>query len=100
MFADLQSDQSLGNMEAQLPPKIFYWLEVWRLARPLQDLEMFLLSSQGNFLVALAVCSGHCHAGRPRDDPSSVFSHVNGPGLELLKLGEPMRSAGFYSMTA
>ena len=33
---------SLGNMDFQLTPKIFYWVQVWRLARPLQDLEMFL----------------------------------------------------------
>ncbi len=26
----------------QLPPKIFYGVEIWRLARPLQDLEMLL----------------------------------------------------------
>ena len=33
---------SLGNTDFQLPPKIFYWVQVWRLARPLQDLEMLL----------------------------------------------------------
>ena len=32
----------LGNTDFQLPPKIFYGLEIWRLARPLQDLEMLL----------------------------------------------------------
>ena len=26
----------------QLPPKIFYGVEIWRLVRPLQDLEMLL----------------------------------------------------------
>ncbi len=33
----------LGNTEFQLPPYIFYWVQVWRLARPLQDLEMLLM---------------------------------------------------------
>jgi len=33
---------SLGNTDFQLPPKIFYWVQVWRLARPLQELEMLL----------------------------------------------------------
>ncbi|XP_064876254.1 uncharacterized protein LOC115118486 isoform X2 [Oncorhynchus nerka] len=32
----------LGNTDLQLPPKIFYGVEIWRLARPLQDLEMLL----------------------------------------------------------
>ncbi len=30
-------------MEFQLPPYIFYWVQVWRLARPLKDLEMLLM---------------------------------------------------------
>ncbi len=34
---------SLGNTEFQLPPYIFYGVQVWRLARPLQDLEMLLM---------------------------------------------------------
>ncbi|KAJ4934830.1 hypothetical protein JOQ06_007611 [Pogonophryne albipinna] len=33
---------SLGNTDFQLPPKIFYEVEIWRLARPHQDLEMLL----------------------------------------------------------
>ncbi len=33
---------SLGNTDFQLPPKIFYGVGIWRLARPLQDLEMLL----------------------------------------------------------
>ncbi len=33
---------SLGKTDFQLPPKIFYGVEIWRLARPLQDLEMLL----------------------------------------------------------
>jgi len=31
------------NTDFQLPPKIFYWVQVWRLARPLQDLDMLLM---------------------------------------------------------
>jgi hypothetical protein len=34
------SGLSLGNTDFQLSPKIFYWVQVWRPARPLQDLEM------------------------------------------------------------
>lgn len=30
----------MGNTSFQLSPRIFDWVEVWRLARPLQDLEM------------------------------------------------------------
>jgi len=36
------SGLSLGNTDFQPPPKIVYWVQVWRLARPLQDLEMLL----------------------------------------------------------
>ncbi len=36
---------SLGNTEFQLPHYIFYWVQVWRLARPLQDLEMLLMKT-------------------------------------------------------
>lgn len=34
------SGPSLGNTDFQLPLKIFYWIQVRRLAWPLQDLEM------------------------------------------------------------
>lgn len=37
------SGMSLGNMDFQLPPKIFYWVQVWRLARPVKDAEMLLM---------------------------------------------------------
>uniref|UniRef100_A0A7N8YPS9 Uncharacterized protein n=2 Tax=Mastacembelus armatus TaxID=205130 RepID=A0A7N8YPS9_9TELE len=33
----------LGSIEFQHPPQIFYWVLVWRLARPLQDLEILLM---------------------------------------------------------
>ena len=47
------SGLSLCNMDFQLPPKIFYWFQLWRLARPLQDIEMLLTES---LRVALPVC--------------------------------------------
>ncbi len=32
-----------GNLNLQLPPQMFYGIMVWRLARPLQDLNVLLL---------------------------------------------------------
>ncbi|KAK6297365.1 hypothetical protein J4Q44_G00319480 [Coregonus suidteri] len=32
-----------GNSNLQLPPQIFYGIKVWRLARPLQNLNVLLL---------------------------------------------------------
>ncbi len=54
----------------QLPPKIFYGVETWRLARPLQDLEMLLTKP-------LLRCPGgvvwdHCHAEWPSHVSSSM----------------------------
>ncbi len=48
LFADpLQvikvSRLTFGNLNLQLPPQIFYLIKVWRLARPLQDLNVLLL---------------------------------------------------------
>ncbi len=48
LFADpLQvikvSRLTFGNSNLQLPPQIFYGIKVWRLARPLQDLNVLLL---------------------------------------------------------
>ncbi len=37
------SRMTFGNSNLQLPPPIFYGIEVWRLARPLQDLNELLL---------------------------------------------------------
>ncbi len=47
LFADpLQvikvSRLTFGNSNLQLPPQIFYGIKVWRLARPLQDLNVLL----------------------------------------------------------
>ncbi len=55
LFADpLQvikvSRLTFGNSNLQLPPQIFYGMKVWRLARPLQDLNVLLLEP---LLVAL-----------------------------------------------
>ncbi len=36
------SSRAVMFWDFQLPPKIFYGVEIWRLARPLQDLEMLL----------------------------------------------------------
>ncbi len=57
LFADpLQvikvSRRTYGNSNLQLPPQIFYGIKVWRLARPLQDLNVLLLE-------ALFCCLGH-----------------------------------------
>ncbi len=57
LFADpLQvikvSRLTFGNSNLQLPPQIFYGIKVWRLARPLQDLNVLLLES-------LLCCLGH-----------------------------------------
>ncbi len=48
LFADpLQvikvSRLTFGNSNLQLPPQIFYGIKVWRLARPLQDINVLLL---------------------------------------------------------
>ncbi len=48
LFADpLQviniSRLTFGSLNLQLPPQIFYGMKVWRLARPLQDLNVLLL---------------------------------------------------------
>ncbi len=34
---------TFGKSNLQLPPQIFYGIKVWRLARPLQDLNVLLL---------------------------------------------------------
>ncbi|MED6275589.1 hypothetical protein CHARACLAT_028051 [Characodon lateralis] len=54
-----ESGLSLSNTDYQLPPNIFDWVQVWRLARPLQDLEMLLtrplVSSPGCVLCVVAL---------------------------------------------
>ncbi len=50
LFADpLQfikdSRLTFGNSNLQLPPQIFYGMKVWRLARPLQDLNVLHLET-------------------------------------------------------
>ncbi len=49
----------IDNSTLQLSPQIFYGNNVWRLARPLQDLNVLLLEPLSHtLLVALAVCFG------------------------------------------
>ncbi|XP_078118147.1 ankyrin repeat and SOCS box protein 11-like isoform X2 [Sander vitreus] len=55
---------SLGNTDFQLPPKIFYGVEIWRLARPLQDLEATPLPGRCVW--------DHCYAERPSHVSSSM----------------------------
>ncbi len=45
---------TFGNLNLQVPPQIFYGIQVWRLARPLQDQCFFLSHS----FVAFAMCFG------------------------------------------
>ncbi len=57
LFADpLQvikvSRLTFGSSNLQLPPQIFYGMKIWRLARPLQDLNVLLLEP-------LLCCLGH-----------------------------------------
>lgn len=60
----------LGNTDFQLPPKIFYGVEIWRLARPLQDLEMLL--TKPLLLLPGRCVWDHCHAERPSHISSSM----------------------------
>ncbi|MEQ2312327.1 hypothetical protein AMECASPLE_029790, partial [Ameca splendens] len=60
LHTDLQILQVLGLLLANtLPPKIFSWVQVWRLARPLQDLEMLL--TEPLFSCPGCVASGRCY---------------------------------------
>ncbi len=59
------------KLEVQLPPQMFYGIKVWRLARPLHGLNVLLLEPL-LFLPCPCVL-GHCPAGIPIHDPSSVF---------------------------
>ncbi len=75
LFADpLQvikvSRLTFGNSNLQLSPQIFYGMKVWRLARPLQDLNVLLLEP---LLCCLgSVFLGHCHARNTIHDPFSM----------------------------
>ncbi len=64
------SSRAVMFWDFQLPPKIFYGVEIWRLARPLQDLEMLLTKP-------LLRCPGrcvwdHCHAEKTQ--PRFIFN--------------------------
>ncbi len=83
LFADpLQvikvSRLTFGNSNLQLPPQLFYGIEVWRLARPLQDLNVLLLEP-------LLCCLGHvfgsvsCWNTHPRPIFNALALMVHGP---------------------
>ncbi|KAK3539884.1 hypothetical protein QTP70_015772, partial [Hemibagrus guttatus] len=94
---------SLGNTDFQLPPKIFYGVEIWRLARPLQDLEMLLTKP----LL-------HCPGGvfgiivMLKTQPRFIFNVLadgrsklqTGPDMYWLKQGDTSGTAGFESLAA
>ncbi len=74
LFADpLQvikvSRLTFGNSNLQLPPQIFYRIKVWRLARPLKDINVLLLEP---LLCCLGRVLDHCHAEIPIHDPFSM----------------------------
>ncbi len=46
---------TFGNSNLQLPPQICYGIKVWRLAGPLQDLNVLLLEP----LLGVLCCLGH-----------------------------------------
>ncbi len=83
LFADpLQiikvSRLTFGNWNLQLPPQIFYGIKIWRLARPLQDLNVHLLEP---LLVTLAVCFGPllCWNSHPQPIFNALPLMVHGP---------------------
>ncbi len=62
----------IGSSILQLP-LIYNGIKVWRLARPLQDLNVLLLEPLLGGLCCLGrVFLGHCHAGIPIHDPFSI----------------------------
>ncbi|KAJ4928374.1 hypothetical protein JOQ06_016166 [Pogonophryne albipinna] len=83
---------SLGNTDFQLPPKIFYGVEIWRLARPLQDLEMLLtkplLRCPGGVFVIIVMLK----------DPATKLQ--TGLDMYWLKQGDTSGTAGFESLAA
>ncbi len=83
LFADpLQviniSRLTFGSSNLQLPPQIFYGMKVWRLARPLQDLNVLLLEP---LLCCLAVCFGSlsCWNTHPRPIFNALALMLHGP---------------------
>ncbi len=76
-----------GNLNLQLPPQIFYGINVWRLARPLQDLYVLLLEPLLVMRSGRACVLGHCHAGIPIHDPFSMPCMAGFNALALTVLG-------------
>ncbi|KAJ4946543.1 hypothetical protein JOQ06_024208, partial [Pogonophryne albipinna] len=70
---------SLGNTDFQLPPKIFYGVEIWRLARPLQDLEILLtkplLRCPGGVFGIIVMLKDPATQTAPKHDVSTPMFH-------------------------
>ncbi|KAK3526251.1 hypothetical protein QTP70_020399 [Hemibagrus guttatus] len=67
-----------SNSNLQLPPQIFYGIKVWRLARPLQDLNVLLLEP-------LLCCLGHVSwVIVMLEYPSTNYFQCPGLGKEVL----------------
>ncbi len=58
---------TFGKSNLQLPPHIFYGIKVWRLARPLQDLNVLLLEP-------LLCCLGPSVLGHWNTHPRPIFN--------------------------
>ncbi len=84
LFADsLQvikvSRPTFGNSNLQLPLQIFYGIKVWRLARPLQDLNVLLLEP-------LLCCLGHVFwVIVMLEYPYTTNFHCPGPDVPLMR---------------
>ncbi|KAJ4938562.1 hypothetical protein JOQ06_003175, partial [Pogonophryne albipinna] len=70
---------SLGNTDFQLPPKTFYGVEIWRLAKPLQDLEMLLtkplLRCPGGVFGIIDMLKDPATKTAPKHDVSTPMFH-------------------------
>ncbi len=88
LFADQKSLSWLmfGNSNLQLPPQIFYRIEVWILARPLQDLNVL-------FLEPLLCCfwSLSCWNTHPRP----IFNALTGFNALALTVHGPVHCPSF-----
>ncbi len=73
------------NSNLQLPPQIFYEIKVWRLARPLQDLNVLLLEPP---LVALAMCFGTLSCWKTH--PRPIFNALAGFNALALTVHGPV----------
>ncbi len=76
---------TFGNSNLQLPPQIFYVIKVWRLVRPLQDLNVLLLEPH---LCCLIMCfvSLSCWNTHPRP----IFNALAGFNVLSLTVHDPV----------